>query len=153
MATKRTDYRQMIKDRIPHTVNLALIWCKAKTNYVEHVYSQSIRFLRKDKLALRKQMYELFGKPGYYNQYEFDKTIMWDNLNEADTQYWEEVSKWVKFFETNSIPIQTIHKELTILKYSEQDIKERLCKTKFKDLPTYWQDKLYDFIKKNIIDG
>ena len=95
---KRTGYREMLRDRVPSTVEKALRWCGAKNRWIEHVYRTQIGIFVEDeqrKKATRTVLGLHKGKP---TNFDFHKSIDWDNLSDEDTVYWEAVESWIRWF-------------------------------------------------------
>lgn len=90
-------YKQMLSDRLPLTVNMALLWCKAKTRWIDYVYDTYVRIMvhKCDKTSVVKNILGI-----YKHKYHFDfaNTIEWQELNENDLKYWKSVEKWVTWF-------------------------------------------------------
>lgn len=61
---KKKGYREMLRDRMPLVLSLALKWCKAKEKWLSYVYENHVKIVSKDKRATRvKQCLGL--KPRY----------------------------------------------------------------------------------------
>lgn len=45
---KSTGYKEMLRDRMPRTLNLALKWCKAKEKWLSYVYDNHIKQVPKN---------------------------------------------------------------------------------------------------------
>lgn len=98
---KKLGYREMLRDRCPKIVNYALKWRKAKEAWIEHVYSNFIGiYVNKDNRnnATRLALGIVNGK---MNNFDFDKTVNWDDLTDEEKIHWERVSSWVKWFMKN----------------------------------------------------
>ena len=95
---KKLGYKKMLRDRCPKMVNYALKWRKAKEKWIDHVYSNFIGIYRdKDQRNNATRIALGIAEQGKY-QFEFDKTINWDDLTNEEKEYWERISKWVKWF-------------------------------------------------------
>lgn len=138
----------MLRDRVPQTVNYGLKWCKAKNAWLEHVYSKFIKIYvdvnERDKatrliLGLRR------GKPYNFN---FHKTIDWENLSTEDKVYWNWVEQWIIWFEKMYIYIQNVYD----LEAGSKDIDLKFIeeiKTKWlKDMDPLDQNELAKFLLK-----
>ena len=97
---KKSGYREMLRDRCPKVVNYALKWQKAKEKWIEHVYHNSISFYVSRDNRNNATHIILGIKKGKVKNFEFDKTIDWDNLTSEEKVYWERVSSWVNWFMT-----------------------------------------------------
>lgn len=131
----------MLRDRCPEVVDIALRWCKAKTKWINHVYSHFIGIY-----VVKEDRYEAtriaLGISNKYRQFDFEKTIDWDNITESETEYWKNISEWVKWFQSRHIHI-------------EKDITEGLSNSdisqKYKELSSIEDSELLiEHIRKNL---
>lgn len=113
----------MLRDRCPAVIDLALRWCKAKTRWLDHVYSHFINIY-----VLKEERYEatriILGISGKYRNFDFKKTIDWDNIDSEEEEYWKTILGWVNWFRNRHAAIeQDIRDQLTnseiIAKYKE----------------------------------
>ena len=157
---KKTGYKEMLRDRCPTVVDYALKWQKAKERWIDHAYARFIKiYCANDE---RKHVTRIIlGIAKFYRNFEFDKSIDWDNLTKEETEYWKRVSSWVKWFMKNyaymenayqisreagknemDIKIQIINSYLSTLLPSE-DMTEEEKQAKYK-----YVDDLIDFLIK-----
>ena len=94
-------YRSILRDRCPRVVNYALKWQKAKDAWIEHVYRNFIGIYVKKDDRNNATRIALGLKDGKTKNFNFDKTIDWDNLSHEGTIYWKRVSSWVEWFQKN----------------------------------------------------
>ena len=94
---KTNGYKGMLRDRCPTVVNYALKWQQAKERWIKHAYANFIKFY-----VAKKERYNatriVLGISKYYKNFNFDKSIDWNNLTPDEVKYWERVSSWVKWF-------------------------------------------------------
>lgn len=118
-----TSYKNMLRDRCPAVIDLALRWCKAKTKWLDHVYQHFINIY-----VLKEERYEatriILGISGKYRNFNFEKTIDWDNIDSEEEEYWKTILGWVNWFRNRHAAIeQDIRDQLTnseiIAKYKE----------------------------------
>ena len=154
MKTKQGGYKAMIRDRCPRTVDLALKWCKVKTEWVEHVYYHFVWFLI-DKQDRNDQVRSLMGLAKYSRGFNFDETIDWYNIDKDEAEYWENISTWVKWFEQNVVPIAEVY-NTQLLKYGgiedariRSHIYEKMLNEQ-KGVSPEIQEKLYDYLIDHI---
>lgn len=131
-------YKGMIKDRLLPVWDLALLWCHAKTRWLDLVYNLHVRNIDK---RLKSEMSKLVA--GRKNNdgvcFSFMNTVTRDDCfranNPDDYKYWETVNSWIKWFSRYTL-------------YMTEDIKT-LPEYKFKKK---WNidTKLYKFMIKNI---
>lgn len=131
-------YKGMIKDRLIPIWNLALLWCSAKTRWLDLVYDIHIRNIdNRLKSETCKVIAGRKNKDGI--QLSFMSTVSNDDCfranNPEEYEYWESINTWVKWFARYSL-------------YFSDDLK-RLSEKKFKER---WNidTKLYKFLIKNI---
>lgn len=94
---KTTGYKGMLRDRCPTVVNYALKWQKAKERWVDHAYINFIKFYC-DNNERKHVTRIILGIAKFYRNFEFNKSIDWDNLTPEETKYWKRVSSWVDWF-------------------------------------------------------
>lgn len=95
---KSTGYKEMLRDRCPRTVNYALKWQKSKERWLDHAYTNFIKIYC-DKKERNNATRIILGISKFYRNFDFDKSINWDNLTPEDKVYWERISSWVKWFQ------------------------------------------------------
>lgn len=100
---KKTSYKEMLRNRVSanmQDLNLALKWCKAKNNWINHVYDNFINIY-----VEKKDRYEAvriaLGLSNKNRDFDFHSTICWDNLDNYDYNYWNAVEQWVIWFQDN----------------------------------------------------
>ena len=133
-------YKAMIKDRLVPTWELALLWCKAKTCWVDTVYDCHIKKLGNNKQLKKETVLFVTGhrnKNGVYCN--FMNTITNDDCfranNPEEWAYWNSVYNWVKWFSS----------EMQVMK---DDLITK-SKSEFQSL-FYVNDELYRFLIRNI---
>ena len=116
-------YRQMLCDRMPQTLDIALRWCKAKNKWVDHVYDNIIQ--KHPQCERSKAVKQVLGLLDYYDSYEiimyfrtigkkqckdipkddlklsFNETINWQALASKDIDElnnWQAIVSWVTWF-------------------------------------------------------
>ena len=118
---KKSSYREMLRDRCPKVIDYALKWQKAKEKWIDHAYNYFVKLLgdeintngtvvRNSRDNKRHVINILLGiKKGKSREFDFSKSIDWDNLSEEETEYWTRVSKWVNWFRTNYAYIENMY--------------------------------------------
>lgn len=96
---RTTGYKDMLRNRCPKVVNYALKWQKAKERWIDHAYANFIKFYI-DSNERKHATRIILGIAKFYRNFDFDKSIDWDNLTPEETEYWTRVSSWVKWFTT-----------------------------------------------------
>ena len=118
---KKSSYREMLRDRCPDVIDYALKWQKAKEKWIDHAYNYFVKLYgdeidkdnkikRSAKDNKRHVINLLLGiKKGKAREFDFSKSIDWDNLTEEDTAYWKRVASWVNWFRTNYAYIENTY--------------------------------------------
>lgn len=101
---KRTGYKEMLRDRCPDVVNMALLFCKCKTAWIEHVYANFIGIY--PEIDARHEATRAILGIGKFKVFIFEKTIQWDNLDEEETEFWTNIKDWVEWFQKNMLLIE-----------------------------------------------
>lgn len=94
----KTGYKEMLRDRCPLVVSWALKWCKAKTRWVDHCYTKFIGVYKSND-ERHEATCICLGISGKYRNFDFHKTVDWDNLTQEEKTYWNYVEFWVKWFQ------------------------------------------------------
>lgn len=94
---KSTGYKEMLRDRCPQVVNYALKWQKAKERWINHAYNQFIKIYCNNE-ERKHTTRIILGIAKFYRNFEFDKSIDWENLTPEEETYWKRVSSWVRWF-------------------------------------------------------
>lgn len=105
---KRSGYKEMLRDRISdmQAINLALKYCGVKTKWIDHVYSNFVGlYLSKHERDLAVRTILGITKKNRF-QFDFHKTIAWDNLTTEEIEYWNTIEDWVNWFSNNMLIIE-----------------------------------------------
>ena len=143
---KKPGYREMLRDRCPKMVDYALKWQKAKDKWIDHAYCYFVKMvgeecngegkvLRKASESKKVIVRQLLGiVKGKTKNFDFDRSIDWDNLTDEDTVYWKRVSSWVRWFRTTYAYIENAYKISKSVGKSEYDIKIEIINSYLIDL-------------------
>ena len=95
----------MLRDRTPKVVIFALKWCKATDAWLDHVYGNWIWMFtsKEERLGVTRKLLGLDSKEGF----NFEGTIMWDNLTKDEADRWKKIIGWVSWFQENHAYIET----------------------------------------------
>lgn len=159
---KNTSYREVLRDRIPKVVNHALIWCKSKERWLDHVYyrfidiyvSKTERYnATKIVLGLREVKKKNSSKVKIRMYFNFHSTIDWDNLSKAEELYWTAVESWVTWFQNNLLCVQNTYDiDVAIGKdedYIINEIKSIFCSEMAPDKQEKFATFLYKCVSGN----
>ena len=132
-----TGYRNMLRDRLPKMVNLALLWCKCKEAWLDHVYHNWIWIYKDNKERLNATRTILGIDKKGKSHFKFEDTILWDNLTDEETVHWKNVSAWVSWFRKQyqyvenayTVSLQTGHSISEIKLEIMQDYLSDMCPT------------------------
>lgn len=104
----------MLRDRVPKLVNYALKYLKCKEKWLDHVYHNWI-WIYSDNEQRNKTTKELLGldKKGRPTRFNFEGTILWDNLTVEEKEYWKSVTRWVSWFQNQYSYVQNTYDVLT----------------------------------------
>lgn len=116
---KRTGYREMLRDRCPKVVSLALRWCNAKEKWLDHVYKSFIWIYsdNNERLKATKTVLGLDSKRGFV----FEDTIDKDNLSKEDESFWKNVTLWVSWFQKRYAYVENTYR---ISKQKDKDLSD-----------------------------
>lgn len=106
---KKSSYREMLRNRVPMSADMALKWCKAKDKWIEHTYKAFIHVFA-DKSERYKVTCILLGIKGRGRKFVFDRTIDWEGLNKEEYNLWKRVSSWQAWLSKNLIDIEDDYK-------------------------------------------
>ena len=113
----------MLRDRCPSVVSLALKYCKAKEEWLDHVYKSWI-WIYQSKAERYEATKRLLGNKS--NPFNFADTIDWENLDQKETKHWNKICDWVSWFQSNHLFIRKAYFSSKSKGYSIQDIKYEL---------------------------
>ena len=149
-------YKQMLRDRMPSVLDLALRWCKAKNRWINYVYDNTIKKspIEKRSNAVKvilgiKQQYkrqEIYDQIKYSElvpitreqvdaipkselYMKFSKTIDWSKLSYEDQdmyQFWKDVAEWVEWFSKSITPIKDTYDHSRKWGMTDEEIKSIL---------------------------
>lgn len=143
----RTGYKEMLRDRCPSTVDLALKWCKAKTAWVNLVYEQSIG-LFVDKKERHDVTRTMLGLSDCKRGFDFHYTIDWNRLTTEQVDIWKDIEAWVLWFTKNYLYIENGYIVYRNNGNTEEKIKETLKKQHMSEFSDDTAEKLITYLIK-----
>lgn len=162
----RYGYKEMIRDRCPKVISHALKWQKAKEKWIDHVYSYFVKILGDEididnKLVKTAQQNKravisiLLGmKKGRVKDFNFKSTIDWDNLTPEETQYWERVNSWVRWFSMKYGYVENLYEISKGMGRGEESIKIEIINSYLtalmpsRDAPDEEKQAKYEYIDR-----
>lgn len=147
MKKTKTGYKEMLRDRVPYIVDLALKWCKAKQLWINHTYNAFIGIYidSDERMGATKTVLGIRGKQHNFN---FHDSIDWDNLDDDETERWKNVENWVTWFQTNYL----IFEQQAKLTFStDYDIVRNAIVNSLEETQNPENSKLVDYITKTLI--
>ena len=155
---RHSGYKGMLRDRCPTVVNYALKWQKAKERWVDHAYVNFVRFYV-DNNEKNHATRIILGIAKFFRNFDFDKSIDWDNLTNEETIYWKRVSSWVRWFTKNYAYIENLYSISKQAGKDEMEIKVQIINgylsallpspnatEEEKQAKYHYVDKLVDFL-------
>lgn len=153
-------YKSMLRDRMPRMMSLALKYCKAKEDWIEHCYNNFIRVVPQSERSVTvKEMLGICKKPGckklltqddyimmalygYKRKdiptqdlsqlyYTFKETIDWEGLDDSEVNFWTGVCNAVNWFSKTYAYIENDYRISVSIGKSEEFIKDEL-KSRYK---------------------
>lgn len=146
-------YKQMLRDRMPKILDLALRWCKAKNRWIDYVYENNVKKHSKENrsnvvkvlLGIKQQykrqeihdqikydelkpitMEQVNRIPKSELHMKFSRTIDWQKLSREDSkmvEYWKIVAEWVDWFSTSYAIIEDTYNHSRRWNMSDNEIK------------------------------
>lgn len=136
--------KAMLRDKIPYVVNLALLWCRSKERWIQHVYGTQIGLYVETYVRLHAAARILGIAPN--SKFEFHSTIDWENLSTKNEEHWKHVESWVNWFSQNYMYIQNTYEISKENGKDEDSIKLELKSSYLSSLDPAWQEKLAVFL-------
>lgn len=146
---KNTSYREMLRDRLPSTIGLALIWCRAKERWLDHVYYSFINIYKDQSERYNATKVVLGMKKGKVHL-DFHKTIDWDNLTEEETLYWTRVEHWVNWFRKQMLYIEQTYSMYSKRGWPKENIIRRIQDEHLVGYDRKIGEKLATFLYNNL---
>lgn len=119
-----TSYKNMLRDRIPVYVDLALKWCKAKERWLNLVYDKQINiYVNKEDRYNATRI--ILGISNKNKLFDYKKSLDWDLLSKDDELILKPTIGWVDWFKHYLPYVDNIRKiNLSMGKSSEDTISE-----------------------------
>lgn len=96
----------MLNDRLPFTVETALLMCSAKGRFIEHVWKTQVNIYTtfEDK---RQAIFKILGKK--HEGFDFKRALDIKNVDLDERQYWEYVASWVEWMQSMGLVLREVY--------------------------------------------
>lgn len=138
----------MLRDRVPETISLALIWCKAKERWLDHAYKSFIAIYAEKNERYNATRIVLGLKNGKIH-FDFHKTIDWDNLTQDEELYWKIIENWVNWFSEHLLYVKTTYNIYSAQGCSKEEIISHIQNEHFAGYDPKRGEKLATFLYKH----
>jgi len=146
----RTGYREMLRDRCPSTVDLALKWCKAKTSWVNLVYKHFIKHYTDKQNRYEATRIVLGLNKSVHGGFDFHYTIDWDDLTAEEKDVWQGIESWVNWFTENYLYIENGYIVYRNNGKTKEEIENLLIQTHLKGMDEDNAKKLINYLITHI---
>lgn len=141
----KTGYKEMLRNRLPVYVDLALRWCHVKELWINHVYDSQINIY-----ANKQERYNatriVLGLSSKERVFKFEDSIDWVWISEEEKERIQPAIGWINFFKATFPYIENKWKVNLSLGKSEQDFIEELSSGYLKTVNDSIKNKLAVFI-------
>lgn len=122
----KTGYREMLRDRIPEYVDIALLWCNTKGRYIDLIYQNQIK-IYVDKQERYRATLSILNVYPIKKEFDFDKSIDWENLSVEDSNTLKYTSRWVTWFKYSIVYIKDVCIKRFLSGTNNEDTISELC--------------------------
>lgn len=141
----KTGYKEMLRNRLPDYVDLALKWCRVKELWINLVYNSQINILV-DKQERYNTTRIILGLSSKRRVFDFEDSIDWDWISEEEKARMKPAIGWINFFKATFPYIENKWKVNLSLGKTEQDFIEELSSEYLKTVNDSIKNKLAVFI-------
>lgn len=141
----KTGYKEMLRDRLPVYVDIALKWCHVKELWINHVYNSQINIYA-DKLERYNATHIVLGLSSKERIFKFEESIDWVWASEEEKERMRPAIGWVNFFKYYFPYIENAWKINLSLGKTEQEFIQELSSGYLKNVSESIKDKLAKFI-------
>jgi hypothetical protein len=141
----KTGYKEMLRNRLPDYVDLALKWCRVKELWINLVYNSQINILvnKQDRYNTTRIILGLSSKSRVF---DFEDSIDWTWISEEERARMRPAVGWINFFKVNFPYIENKWKVNLSLGKTEQEFIEELSSGYLKTVNDSVRNKLAVFI-------
>ena len=148
-STMKTGYKEMLRDRLPITVNIALKWCGAKQKWIDHSYNQFINVF-KSKTDRYETTRIILGISKKQRNFDFHKSIDWNSLTEEQKLYWDRIESWVIWFKKMYSYIVNDYEVSLKMGKDISTLKGEIISKYLTSLDPVTQERFADYLIKNL---
>jgi hypothetical protein len=141
----KTGYKEMLRDRLPDYVDLALKWCRVKELWINHVYNSQINIYA-DKPERYNATRIVLGLSSKERIFKFEESIDWVWASEEEKARMRPAIGWINFFKTIFPYIENKWKVNLSLGKTEQEFIDELSSGYLKTVNESVRNKLAVFI-------
>lgn len=141
----KTGYKEMLRNRLPDYVDLALKWCKVKELWINHVYDSQINIYA-DKQERYNATRIALGLSSKERIFKFEDSIDWVWITEEEKERLKPAIGWINFFKTIFPYIENKWKVNLSLGKTEQEFIDELSSGYLKTVNDSVRNKLAVFI-------
>lgn len=141
----KTGYKEMLRNRLPDYVDLALKWCRVKELWINLVYNSQINILvnKQDRYNTTRIILGLSSKSRVF---DFEDSIDWTWISEEERARMRPAVGWINFFKVNFPYIENKWKVNLSLGKTEQEFIDELSSGYLKTVNDSIRNKLAVFI-------
>lgn len=141
----KTGYKEMLRDRLPVYVDIALKWCHVKELWINHVYNSQINIYA-DKQERYNATRIVLGLSSKERIFKFEESIDWAWASEEEKERMRPAIGWVNFFKHYFPYIENAWEINLSLGKTEQEFIQELSSGYLKNVSKSIKDKLAKFI-------
>ena len=141
----KTGYKEMLRNRLPDYVDLALKWCRVKELWINLVYNSQINILV-DKQDRYNTTRIILGLSSKSRVFDFEDSIDWTWISEEERARMRPAIGWINFFKVNFPYIENKWKVNLSLGKTEQEFIDELSSGYLKTVNDSIRNKLAVFI-------
>lgn len=141
----KTGYREMLRNRLPDYVDLALKWCKVKELWINLVYTSQINIYA-DKQERYNATRIVLGLSSKERIFKFEDSVDWVWISEEEKERMKPAIGWVNFFKYYFPYIENAWKINLSLGKTEQEFINELSSVYLKTVSESIKEKLAEFI-------
>lgn len=143
----KTGYKEMLRNRIPVYVDIALKWCHSKERWLNLVYNTQINIFV-DKQERYNAIRIVLGLSSKNRSFDFEQSLDWEYLSEDDKLILNPVKGWISWFKNYFLYLDNKYKTNLSLGMTDEETIEEWCSDSglLKTVDTSIRRKLATFV-------